>query len=96
MKMLMVVCSGENLERMRKVFEEHGVRGFTEIPNTRGAGETGLHLGTRAFPGSSSVVFSVVPDDVVDPLASALQALSRDCEPAEGLAAFVMDADRIV
>lgn len=94
--MLMVVCSGESLDRMRRIFEEHGVHGYTEIPDARGAGETGLHLGTRAFPGGSSVIFTVMNDDAVAPLATALRELSGRCEPAEGLAAFMMDAERLV
>lgn len=94
--MLMVVCSGESLERLRQIFEQHGVRGFTEIPGARGAGDTGLHLGTRAFPGSSSVIFTVVEEGTVEPLSRALADFSSECRPAEGLAAFVMDAERVV
>lgn len=96
MKMLMILCPSDRLEAVQKLVDEHQVHGYSEIAEVRGAGVSGKHMGTRAWPGTSSLVFSVVDDPKVDDLMEAIRALAARCSPDEGLRAFVLPVDGMV
>jgi hypothetical protein len=55
MKMLMILCPSSRLEHVQKLVDGHDVHGYTEILEVRGAGISGKHLGTRAWPGTSAL-----------------------------------------
>jgi hypothetical protein len=79
MKMLMIVVDETRREQLEIALEESGVAGYTELSHATGAGTTGLRLGSRAFPRTSAVVFSLVADESVAPLREKLRALCEDC-----------------
>ena len=95
-RLLMVLCSSRQIAGVRALIEEHGVRGYTEIPQVLGAGLTGRHLGTRAFPGSGSMIFTVIDRGRSDELASALARLAASCAPGEGVKAFELEVREVV
>jgi hypothetical protein len=74
MKLLLMIYGGANRQRMQALLESHDAGGWTEMPSVHGAGGTGRREGTRAWPGDSSLIFSVVPDERLDALCTALRA----------------------
>lgn len=73
MKMLLIVYSGSSPHRVSDLLERHG-EGYTSFSNAHGSGVTGRREGSRAWPGTSWIFFSVLPD----PDAAALHAALRD------------------
>ena len=63
MKMLIVVYSGSTPSRISSLLDDHHAGGYTEFRNAHGAGATGKREGSRAWPGESTLFFSVVPTD---------------------------------
>jgi hypothetical protein len=90
MKMLMIVVDETRREQLEVALEEAGVAGYTELSHATGAGATGLRLGSRAFPRTSAVVFSMVGDEAVEPLRARLRAFCADC--GERMRLVVWDA----
>jgi len=45
------------------LLDSHHAGGYTEFRNAHGAGTTGKREGSRAWPGESTLFFSVVPAD---------------------------------
>ena len=76
MKLLMTLYSGAHPERVRQVLEAHEAQGFTEIDHAHGFGTTGRVEGTRAWPGETAILISVVPDERVGALETALRGLA--------------------
>lgn len=72
MKLLLLIYSGPTPQRIAALLEAHDAPGYTEFVNARGAGTTGRIEGTRAWPGTATVIFSVVPDGRVAELRTAL------------------------
>lgn len=94
MKLLLVCCTGGRLEELRRLIDAHEVRGYTEIPEAFGSGATGRHLGTRAWPGRSSVIFTAVDDDKAGELIEAIGAFTATCSPEEGIRVLVLPVER--
>lgn len=63
MKMLIVVYSGSNPHRISSLLDSHHAGGYTEFRNAHGVGATGRRDGSRAWPGESTLFFSIVPAD---------------------------------
>jgi len=73
MKAIMIVTDSEAVPAFeRAIAERH--RGFTVLQAILGSGSSGLKAGDRVHPGTSSLVFTVVPQ--VD-LEATLGALRR-------------------
>jgi hypothetical protein len=73
MKLLLIIYSGPNPQLVPELLDRHDAGGYTELPPAHGAGTTGRRLGTRAWPGNASIVFSIVPDHEVDRLQASLR-----------------------
>jgi len=96
MKMLMILCSSARLEDAQKIIDGHQVEGYSEILDVRGSGATGKHMGSRAWPGTSSLIFAVLEDAKVEPLLVALKDLAESCTVEEGLRLFVLPVEQMV
>jgi hypothetical protein len=72
MKLLLMIYSGPTPQHIAALLDAHNAGGYTEVGNAHGAGSTGRMLGTRAWPGTSAVFLSAVPDDRVPDLRTAL------------------------
>ncbi len=92
-KLLMIMSAGGCSDRVVKLLEKHDIYGFTEIPDLLGAGATGKHFGTRAFPGMSSMIFTAVPSEVGPRLLEDLGELACRCRPGEGIKAYMLGAE---
>ncbi len=93
MKLLVMLYAGSDPQRVSAVLDAHDVRAFTEIDRAHGRGTTGRVEGTRAWPGETSVLFTVVPDDRVPELERALRSLAGDAVPGERLHVAVLPVE---
>ncbi len=80
MKMLMILASTECRERVEMALERAGVSGYTEV-EARGFGSSGRHLGSAAFPKTSTIVMSFVADEDVPRLRAALDCADSPVRP---------------
>lgn len=71
---LMLVFRSSMTTDMQEVLRKCGVEAYTLIPNASGKGETGNVVGSFFYPGSNSVILSVLPDDEVDRPVDALKS----------------------
>lgn len=96
MKLLMILVDSHHRKDVEEILDRHGVPGFSELPNVLGKGQTGRKLGSRAFPGSSTLYFTVVDRGLCEPLCGELRALSEKAGKEEGLFAFTMEAEKVI
>jgi hypothetical protein len=89
--MVMIVVDQARREQLEIALESAGVRGYTELSPATGAGATGLKLGSRAFPRTSAVVFSLVDEGGLAPLRARLRDFCADC--GERLRLVAWDAE---
>lgn len=79
MKLLMLIVDGDRKEEVEVLLGRAGVTGFTEIPGVVGRGETGLKLGSGAFPKTSAVIFTFVDDAGLAEISRQVKAFCADC-----------------
>lgn len=96
MKMILIICPDSRRGDIRELMEKHGVNAFTEMKEVTGEGETGKRFGTRVWPGKSSLIFAVVPDEQKDDVMGALRNCSIVLFPGEGLRVFVLPVEETV
>lgn len=80
MKLLMLIVDTACREEVEVLFKRNGVTGYSEIPNAHGVGTTGVRMGSRAHPKTSSIFFTVVEAEQVEPLKKALCSYCEACE----------------
>lgn len=93
MKMLMLIYSGESPQRISALLDDHSTGGYTEFRNLHGTGVTGRREGSRAWPGNSTLLVSVVPNDTAADLVTALRDETRRLSPGERLHVAVLPTD---
>ena len=76
MKLLMIIVESEHKEELEVLLNRHNILGYTEIPQAHGKGESGVRMGSRAFPKTSSIVFTVIAAEAIQPL---LEDIKRYC-----------------
>jgi hypothetical protein len=96
MKLVMILVDADRAPDVERVLEVRGLPGYTEIPQVLGKGHTGRKLGTRAFPGATTLYFTVIPAGDVGGLAGELRHLRTARGPAEGLRAFTLDSEELL
>ncbi len=79
MKLLMILVDDEKKEELEALLERAGVAGYTEIPRAVGSGETGMRLGSRAFPKTTAVLFTMLEADAMETLVREIDAHCKDC-----------------
>ena len=82
--MLMVLAGTECREKVEVALERAGVAGYTEV-EARGFGSTGRHLGSAAFPKTSTIIMSFVADGDVPRLREALKAVAGSATRPHGV-----------
>ncbi len=77
MKEIKIVVQGDQLKFVTDLLDRVGATGYTIINNVSGKGHHGLHEGHLMFNDTSSqvIVFTVVPDDKVEPILAGLGPL---------------------
>ena len=93
MKMLIVVYSGSNPHRISSLLDDHQAGGYTEFRNAHGAGATGRREGSRAWPGESTLFFSVVPAERSVDLVNVLREEGSRLPPGDRMHVAVLPTD---
>jgi len=96
MKLAVVTVDKDRKGDVVDVFERAGVTGYSLIPSVLGSGQTGKHLGTRAFPGDNAMVLALVPVAQLEAVQNGLRALHAELRPGQGLMAFRMEAEPLL
>jgi nitrogen regulatory protein PII len=75
-----VVVRGEDVSAVEEVFAATGVSGFTGVSGVSGLGHDGYHQGRLLFNDQAvlSMLITVVPDELTDPLMTGLRALFEE------------------
>jgi len=78
-KLLMLIVDEERKEELEVFLNRAGVVGYTELPGAMGMGSTGPRLGSRAFPKTSAVIFTIVEPGALDTLVADVKAYCAEC-----------------
>ncbi|MDE5852381.1 MAG: hypothetical protein K2H25_06330 [Alistipes sp.] len=96
MKALFISYNQALTDRVNRILDEQGIRGFTRWALTEGRGTSDgePHYGTHAWPSMNASVLAIVEDDKV---ASALEALRQMDETTkmQGSRAFVWNIEQM-
>ncbi len=79
MKLLMIIVESVHKVELEVLLNRHDIVGYTEIPQVFGSGTTGQRMGSRAFPKTSSIIFTVIPDEVLRPLVDDIERYCEAC-----------------
>jgi hypothetical protein len=78
-RLLMLIVDESRKEELEVFLNRVGVVGYTELPGALGVGSSGPRLGSRAFPKTSAVIFTVLSVEALDRLRGELREYCRDC-----------------
>jgi hypothetical protein len=100
MKLVLIVFNFIYDDSVRAIIERLKIPGFTEVPRVFGTGESGKRFGTHAFPGHDTMLFTVLPSEMVDPLMNHIAefkaGLTERAKRHGGIKAFVLSVDRMI
>ena len=94
MKLLMLIVDDDRKEELEVFLQRAGVVGYTELPGARGLGSTGQRLGSRAYPKTSAVIFTIVEPEMVESLVHQVHEYCADC--GERLKAIVWNVEQVL
>lgn len=75
----MIIVDGDRKEQLEAFLNRSGVVGYTEIPRTIGVGSSGPRLGSRAFPKTSAIIFTVLSAEALEGLTREIREYCADC-----------------
>ena len=77
MKEIKIIIEGEHMAFVGDLLEKVGATGYTVINNISGKGHEGFHDGHLLFNDTASrvLVFTVVPEEMVEPILAGLSPL---------------------
>jgi hypothetical protein len=94
MKAILIVTDSEAVPAFeRAIAERH--RGFTVLRAAIGSGRSGIKAGDRVHPGTSSLVFTVVPETDLEMTLGALRRTRDESAFAEETRLWALDAEEI-
>ena len=79
MKLLMIIVETDCREELEVLLQKNGVTAYSEIPNAHGIGQTGVRMGSSAHPKTSSIFFTVLEADQVQPLKETIRSYCEAC-----------------
>ncbi len=97
MKAVMIIFNQAHTERIEYMFDKLGVKGYSLWENVQGRGtNTGVpHLGTHAWPEINKIAMTVISEDLVEEVLSAVRKIDSINEEV-GIRAFVWDIQQAV
>ncbi len=96
MKLALFLHAGPTGDRLHHIAEQLGLPAHTDLGVVHGAGQSGRHEGSRAFPGAGHAMFAVLDDGYADALLPRVQALRDGLPPGERLHVFMLPVDRML
>lgn len=79
MKLLMIIVDESKKDELEVLLNRVGVVGYTEIPRVVGVGTTGPRLGSRAFPKTSAVIFTILDETTLEKLLEVVRQFCAEC-----------------
>lgn len=96
MKLVLLLHAGPAGDRLHRVAEALGLAAHTDLGVVHGAGMSGRHEGSRAFPGDGHAMFAVVDDGRADGLLTDLERVRADLPAGERLHAFILPVEQVL
>ncbi len=96
MKLLLIFVDSDHRDDVEQILEAADVPGYSEFPTVLGKGKTGRKMGTRAFPGSSTLYFVALPDGECHGICDELNELRNTAGPEQGLKAYILDTTEVL
>ncbi len=100
MKLVLIVFNFIYDDSVRAIIERLKVPGFTEVPRVFGTGESGKRFGTHAFPGHDTMLLTILPADLVEPLLEQIAefkaGLTDRAKRRGGIKAFVLPVEQAI
>jgi len=75
MQLAMIITESGYKEELEVLLAQHGIGGFTEFPEVHGKGESGIRMGSGAYPKTSTVILTVIPKEKVEELRNDIECL---------------------
>jgi hypothetical protein len=85
MKLLFIIYSGPTPEHVTEILERHHSPGFTILEDVTGMGSTGRLEGNRAWPGTGTIILSVLGHEALTEVRDALRTYRDQQSPGEHL-----------
>ena len=97
MKSVLIIYNQANTERVEYMLDRLNIRGFTFFEQVQGRGTVNgdPHRGTHTWPEMNSAIITVVEENQVNTLLSAVKKLDMR-NPAIGVRAFVWNIEQTV
>jgi len=95
MRLMMVLTPSDCLSDVQTLLDEYDIHAYTEIPNVLGTGESGRKMGTRAFPGTTSMILAIVSKEEGERLVAAVKGYGEECNCCHELRIFALPAERV-
>jgi hypothetical protein len=95
MKLLVTIIDRRRLDPLLAVLRRCAIAGYSVIPGVVGAGASGLHLGTRAFPGENVMVLTLVSKLEFEGLRGELTRFGGTLAADEAFKVMALDADAL-
>lgn len=97
MKSVLIIYNQANTERVEYMLDRLNIRGFTFFEQVQGRGTVNgdPHRGTHTWPEMNSAIITVVEDNQVNTLLSAVKKLDMR-NPTIGVRAFVWNIEQTV
>ena len=96
MKMVLMIVDASLADDIKQMLRECDAPGYSELPEVLGKGETGKKLGSRAFPGSSTLFMVALDETCVGQIREKLATLDKTVGSTEGLRAFSFDVEEMI
>jgi nitrogen regulatory protein PII len=94
MKLVMIIVDSECKEELEVLLKHRQVAGYTEISSAHGVGSTGIRMGSSAFPKTSSLFMTVVPNQHVRTLTDEITSYCEACK--KRMKIFAWDVEEVV
>lgn len=92
MKALFISYNQALTERIEKLLDKQGIRGYTMFPLTYGRGSfTGEpHMASHTWPAMNTSILAITEDEKIAPAMEAIRAIDKTTQ-LQGIRAFVWD-----
>lgn len=95
-RMLVIFVDASHADDVREILNAHEMLGYSELAGVLGKGATGRKLGSRAFPGSSTLFIAAVSEACALDVAARLEELRIAKGADEGLKLFSLETDELI
>ena len=96
MRMLLVFVPSDCLEDVQELMDRHEIHAYTEVPHLLGSGQSGRKMGTRAFPGTSSMLLAVLRPEEAERLTAVLRDYAARAQCCNEMRMFGVDTDQMI